>query len=230
VSPAAEREAGRMVHVMHATDAEQVPAPWLRSVVCGVDGTAAGREAARQAAELTGAHGRLELVAVTPGAGLAAFVLPAATAARVLFEAQNVAQLECPGATTSMVAAGNPADGLIRAAAGADLLAVGCDAVGRVPTAVLRRAPCSVLLARRPPDLPLCELILVAGGDDAAHHIAAAHLAFEHGSDLETVSPMLIATAAAVRGCGLIVVSDDALAVQIARAAPCSVLVVRQRD
>jgi nucleotide-binding universal stress UspA family protein len=230
VSPAAEREAGRMVHVMHATDAEQVPAPWLRSVVCGVDGTAAGREAARQAAELTGAHGRLELVAVTPGAGLAPFVLPAATAARVLCEAQNLAQRACSGATTSMIAARTPADGLIRAAAGADLIVIGCDAVGRVPTAVLRRAPCSVLLARRPPDLQLCDLILVAAGDDAAHHIAAAHLAFEHGAELETVSPTTIATDATVSGCGLIVVSDNALAVQIARAALCSVLVVRRRD
>ena len=226
----AEREAPRMVHAMHATDAEQVPAPWLRSVVCGVEGSPAGREAARQAAELTGTHGRLELVAVTPGAGLAPSVFPAATAARALCEAQNVVQRVRSDVSTSMIAAGTPADGLIRAAAGADLLVVGCDAVGRLPTAVLRRAAGSVLLARRPPDQPLCEQIQVAAGDDTAHHIAAAHLAFEHGSDLETVSPMSIATAAAVTGCGLIVVSDNALTVQIARAAPCSVLVVRRHD
>jgi hypothetical protein len=147
----------------------------------------------------------------------------------VLTEAAALAQTDCPGVITTTVSAGSPADGLIRAAAGADLVVVGCDAVGRVPTALLRRAPCSVLLARRPPDLPLCELFLVAAGGDAAHHIAAAELAFAQGAELETVAPATIAVAAAASGCGLIVVPDDALAAQTARAAPCSVLVVRPR-
>jgi nucleotide-binding universal stress UspA family protein len=219
-----------MAHGLYPTPAERVPSFWLRSVVCGVDGTAGGREAARQAAELAGTGGRLELVAVTPGAGLGPFVPPAASAARVLTEAERVAQPACARVTTTIVQAGSPADGLIRAAAGADLVVVGCDAVGWVPTALLRRAPCSVLLARRPPDLPLCDLFLVAAGGDAAHHIAAAELAFATGAEFETVSPSTIAIAAAASGCGLIVVPDDARSAQIARAAPCSVLVVRRRD
>jgi hypothetical protein len=218
-----------MTLALHPKRTETVPRTWLHSVVCGVDGTPGGREAARQAAELAGPHGALELVAVAPGAGAAPFVPPAVNAARALMQAEAIALRDCPAVGSTMVHARTAADGLIRAAAGADLLVVGCDAVGPVATALLRRAPCSILLARRPPDLPLCEVFLVAAGGEAAHHIAAAELAFAVGAELQTVTPSTIATAAAASGSGLIVLPDDAQAVQTARAASCSVLVIRPR-
>lgn len=206
-----------------------IPTLWPRSVVCGVDGTAASREAVRQAAELAGPRGLLELVAVTPAAGHAPFLPSAAVATRVLAEVERIARGFGAAVTTSAHTAASAAEALIRASASADLLVVGCDTLGRVPTAVLRRASCSVLLARRPPDLPLCNLILVSAGDEPAAHLAGAQVALDHGSELHTVQPACIATAAAAIGAGLIVTADDGMAAQIARAASCSVLVVRER-
>lgn len=202
--------------------------PWLRTIVCGVDGTAAGREAARQAAELARPGARLQLVAITPAPGRPTFLPPPSAAPGVLAEAERIARDSLAEVSVSSGTAASAADGLIRASEGADLLVIGVDTLGRVPTAVLRRAPCSVLLARRPPDLPLFDTLLVAAGGDPAPHIAAAQLAVEHGSEVHAVAPASAGTAAAAMGCGLIVTADDGFAATIARAAPCSVLVVRQ--
>ena len=200
----------------------------LDSVVCGVDGTAASREAVRQAAVLAGPGRCLELVTVTPAPGRPSFLPPPDAAMRVLAEAEAIARRLGIAAASSSIHAAPAAEGLIRDAARADLLVIGCDTLGRVPTAVLRRAPCSLLLTRRPPDLPFCDSILVAAGDDPAPHLTAARLAHEHGSELHAVQPAGIATAAAAIGCGLIVTADDGMAAAIARHASCSVLVVRK--
>jgi nucleotide-binding universal stress UspA family protein len=125
--------------------------------------------------------------------------------------------------TSKHVTAPTPSYGLIRA----DLLVIGCDALGWVPTAVLRRAPCSVLLARRPPDRPLLDTVLVGCGSAPIAHARAAALAAAHGSELSSVRAETITTAAAAIGAGLIVLADDAAAPHQARIAPCSVLVVR---
>src|SRR5689334_843996 len=147
----------------------------LRTIVCGVDGSAKSREAARQAAILAGHDGRLEFVAVTP------------RGATALAGAGRVAQALGVAPTARTISAATTADGLIRAAARADLLVVGCDDVGRVPKAVLRRAPCSVLLSRRPPDLPFLDTIVVAAEAPAHARAVAAQLACEHEAQLRVV-------------------------------------------
>src|SRR3954471_2237360 len=85
----------------------------LRTIVCGVDGTAAGREAARQAAALAGDEGRLEFVAGAPRA-----------CSTPLADAGRVAQALGVAATARTLAAATAADGLIRAAAHADVLVI----------------------------------------------------------------------------------------------------------
>jgi nucleotide-binding universal stress UspA family protein len=211
-------------------------APWLRTVVCGVDGLPAGHEAVRQAAALAGGGGRLELVAVTPVAGHPLFLPLPAGAQEALAEAQRIA--EGVPVRTRTVAARSPAEGLSRAAAGADVLVIGTPdldtergvALGRVTAPLLSAAPCSVLVARRPPDLPLFDTIVV--GCDMRDPIAAetaAHLAAEHGSLLRAVAPAGSARAAAAIGCGLVVIAAGPAAARVAREAPCSVLVVRRR-
>src|SRR4051812_10968067 len=86
----------------------------LRTIVCGVDGTAGSREAARQASALAGDDGRLEFVAVTTRAR-----------ATGLAGAGRVAEALGVSATMRTLTATTTADGLIRAAARADLLVIG---------------------------------------------------------------------------------------------------------
>jgi nucleotide-binding universal stress UspA family protein len=193
-----------------------------RRIVCGVDGGAEAREAVRQAAELAGPAGRIEVVTVTPASAGFPCRDRAATA---LADAGRTAHHAGVGTESRAVAAATAAAGLIRAAAGAELLVVGCDALGPTPKAVLRRAPCSVLLARRRSE-PAAPGAIVAG-DAGPARAAAERLAREHGVQVHLVpAAEIIATAAAV-GCGLIVVADGAAAAEVARLAPCSVLVVR---
>jgi hypothetical protein len=209
----------------HSSPAVVLAAPWPRTVVCGTDGTTEAGEAVRQAAELTGERGRLEIVTVTPDSpGFPCLDRSAAA----LDQAERITHaLEVDASLRAMPAA-TAAAGLIRAARHADLLAVGCDALGPTPKAVLRRAHSSVLLARRPPDLPFWDTLLVAADGPSSAHVVAAQLASEHGSALREAPVAASATAAAAIGCGLIVVGDQALAMQVARIAPCSVLVVRE--
>ena len=143
---------------------------------------------------------------------------------------QRAAAADGVEVVTRAVAAATAADGLIRAAARADLLVVGCDGLGRVPKAVLRRAPCSVLLSRRSPDLPFLDTILVAADASPGVRATAAHLAWEHGCELRQVRAENITAVAGAIGSGLIVVGDDGHAADVARLAPCSVLVVRRHD
>jgi hypothetical protein len=181
-----------------------------------VDGTAASREAARQATALAGEEGRLEFVAVTTRAhttGLAG--------------AGRVAEALGVSATMRTLTATTTADGLIRAAARADLLVIGGKHFGRVQKAVLRRAPCSVLMSRRPPDLPFLNTIIVASDAPSHTRAVAAQLARDRGAQLRIVCGANVVTAATVIGCGLIVVPTGAHTIELTRIAPCSVLAVR---
>ena len=197
---------------------------WLHRIVCGIDGTAEAREAVRQAAELTGPSGELEIVVVTPAFRGFAFRDGATS---MLEHAERTAHTLGVGPEGHVLPAATAAAGLIRAATGADLLVIGCDALGPTPKATLRRAPCSVLLARRPPDRPLLDTIVVAADAPPQAQLWATRLAAEHESHMRTAPTAEIATAAEAIGCGLIVIGDGAIAAQVARAAPCSVLVVR---
>ena len=58
------------------------------------------------------------------------------------------------------------------------------------------------------------------------HELVAA-LADRHGAETRTVPEVKLPLAAAATGCGLIVAGDGPGAIQLARIAPCSVLIVR---
>jgi nucleotide-binding universal stress UspA family protein len=211
--------------------------PRLRTVVCGVDGLAAGREAARQAAGLAGPHGRLELVAVTPEPGHPLFLPLPDGAAAALADAKRIATSLGVPATARTLSAASAAQGLARASAGADVLVVGSRDVetahgvvlGPVTEPLLAIAPCSVLVARQPPDLPLFDVIVVAdgGSDQGTVASTAAWLAIEHRAETHVVTAAAAVNAAAAIGCGLIVTGEGADAARIAREATCSVLVIR---
>ena len=200
---------------------------WPRTIVCGVDGTRASHEGIRQAAALAGPCGRLQLHVVTRGSesGLS-----------VLRQAEGVARALGVAADLRASLAATSAGGLALAAQGADLIVIGCDTVGPTPRAVLRLAPCSVLLARRPSDLPLFDTLLVAEDDPPRVHELAARLGHAHRGELRLVPRAGLPAAASAIGCGLIVTADVPDAIPLARVAPCSVLVVsdprrrRERD
>ena len=127
-------------------------------VLCGVDGSPAGEEAARQGARLRSPHGRLPLVSVaTP----AAAAHPEAAIALELHAASALRDAERHASADSEPhLVGDPATCLLAAARdhSATLIAVGSHGSGRlggtladsVATAMLHRASCSVLVARPP--------------------------------------------------------------------------------
>ena len=211
--------------------------PRLHTIVCGVDGLATGREAMRQAAAVAGPDGHVEVVAVTPAPGHPQFLPLPNAAAEALAEAERIAASLGVTATSRAVSSASVARALSSAAAGADLVVVGCRevqtahgvALGPVIEPLLAIAPCSVLVARRPPDLPLFDVIVVAE-DDSPHDEAttAARLANEHGAATRVVTSAAAVNAAAAIGCGLIVTADGPHATRLAREAPCSVLIVRE--
>jgi len=196
----------------------------LRRIVCGTDGTSEAREAVRQAAELAGSSGELEIVIVTPAFRGFSFQDGAAA---MLGDAERAARTLGASPEAHVLPAATAAAGLIRAATGADLLVIGCDALGPTPKAILRRAPCSVRLARRAPDRPVLDTILVASDGPRQAELWAADLAGEHGAKVCTAPTAEIVAAGETFGCGLIVIGEGAIAAHVARAAPCSVLVAR---
>jgi nucleotide-binding universal stress UspA family protein len=174
--------------------------PAFRSVVCGVDGTQAGLEAARQAGVLAGPAATLELIAITPDAGQPLF-LPLPDAARnALADAREAVRALGRDASISAVAAASAAPGLLHAAGHGDLLVIGCSEIttplglslGPVAGPVVARALQSVLVARQPPpDSDVASSILVAvDGSAPSHHatLCAAQIAAAHGSDIALVA------------------------------------------
>ena len=139
---------------------------WPGLVICGVDGTAHGREAVRQAAELAGPHGRLELVAVSPPSNRAEF--PPVPESAVV-EAERA--LGADG-TSRRLTAPSPSEGWIRAAARADLLG------GRVRRARMgcRRPSCGGRPARITTATAaiISGLIVLVDDDTAPHHARIA--------------------------------------------------------
>jgi nucleotide-binding universal stress UspA family protein len=216
----------KLVLMLQLSEKLSVPAASvrLRRVVCGVDGTSEAREAIRQAAELAAAGADLELVVVPAVSRGFSFQ---ERAAAILDDADRHAVALGVSPVARALPAATAAAGLIRAAFDADLLVVGCDALGGTPKAVLRRARCALLLARRAPGRPLLHTVLVAADGPRQVHRWAAYLADVHGSDLRTAPTAEIAAVAESEGCGLIVIGEGASAAQVARAAPCSVLVIR---
>jgi nucleotide-binding universal stress UspA family protein len=156
----------------HSTDA-LLARDVLERVVCGVDLTPAGLEAARQAASLVNDDGSLLLVgavvgdpvAVSAAAGLGGTVVHVppdeSTRARhraALDDAARVARATFPRAQVGLVDDQAPIEALLRAIDDerATLSVVGSHdwrrmsgiALGSVATHLLHKAPCSVLVAR----------------------------------------------------------------------------------
>jgi nucleotide-binding universal stress UspA family protein len=137
----------------------------FRRVLVGVDGSPAGREAARQGATLADPDGTLKL--------LAAWILPAPTAVdayspypieepyrHAAEEAlRHAVDAAAPRDATTALESGSARDALLDAAAaeGSTLVVVGSHGQSRVrgillgstATELVHRAPCSVLVARR---------------------------------------------------------------------------------
>lgn len=214
-----------------------VSAPW-RSILCGVSGGAAGREAVRQAARLA-AGAPLGLVAVTP-AGVRRLFQPLPEAAEAaLAEARAIAdESGCP-AYGGVVTAPSEIDGLLRSLAPDRLLVVGSGdiagahgpALGPVVSAALVRAPGPVMVARRSSGDTGNILVAFDGaaGDMRAAR-AAAHIAAHHRSEvaiLASARPDAVAVAASSLEAWLVVVAAGDGAEPIARTSSCSVLVVR---
>ena len=145
----------------------------LTHIVCGIDGSRASHEAARQAALIVAPGGRLELIAVTDewGVGLnGSSVLTRAHARRALDAAARDLRGSAARVETRMVNGRPPWDVLLREASGSDLLAVarhshsraGGITIGRTAAQLIHRANLPLLVAVPPPHGAFPARILVA--------------------------------------------------------------------
>lgn len=162
-------------------------------VVCGVDASDAGTEAARQAARLTNPEGSLTLVTVDdPSIAVHAGWRMAAIAEELALEARDaategraVAETLHPVATRLLE--GDPLHCLLAEIVRRDatLVVVGSHgyrravgiALGSVATHLLHESPCSVLIARVPRDPERWPRSIVVGVDGSLESAAAADIA-----------------------------------------------------
>jgi nucleotide-binding universal stress UspA family protein len=166
--------------------------PFAR-VLAGTDGSDRAQEAVRQAARIARLGGTLDVVFVIDAGR--AHADAEREAERALARAEEVAAAEGLVATTRVLA-GDPPDTLVAEAEAhrADLLCVGSDAdllggvirIGHIAADAMRRARCSVLLARRAgPSFPSrieCGIDGSASSSETAG--AAAGLAAAAGAEL----------------------------------------------
>jgi nucleotide-binding universal stress UspA family protein len=180
------------------------PSSVFTKIVCGVDGSAAGLEAVKQAHRLAAADAELTLVSISEThlavhAGLAA----GEWAKRLTDEAQaalDEAQRLVEDAETVLLH-GRAADTFVRtvAARGATLAAVGTHEISRtvgfligsVATRTLHEAPCSVLVARAA-EWPWPRSIVV-GLDGSDGSCAAAVVAHDIATRLGSTVRFLVA-------------------------------------
>ena len=197
------------------------------NVVCGIDGSPAAREAARQAAALAGVEASVELVAVVTDAldvyehaGIDEYEADAALA-----EASHDVAATGAYVVTRKVASGRGFvwDKLLEAAAASDLLVVGrhhrlripVPAAGQTTTNILRRAAVPVLVAVAPPagqSFPGRILVAAAGPghpEDAVR--VATVLADRAGSDVALVRASRLETASAPAVAGAVADLRDAV-------------------
>jgi nucleotide-binding universal stress UspA family protein len=179
--------------------------PIFNRILCGVDGTPESLVAVRQALRLKDPHGALWLAAVVHLAKAAHAGIAAQHAAELLQQEAEVALADAraiaPSALDKLVN-GEPVAVLLREAEAeqATLLAVGSHGRGRatgrllgtVAAAMLRDAPCSVLIARAAPDQeswPQSVVVGVDGSAESADAFTVAHsLAERFGASIRAVA------------------------------------------
>lgn len=180
------------------------PTAPFASILCGVDGSRVAAEAARQAAILSAAGGRLKLLGVgwDTGEGLAA---RATIAPRRLARALEDARLEARElgvpATVETLESRDETGTLLTEAARHDLLVLGATAssratgvlAGSTASAAVHGAPVPVMLARRPPSGVVFPSSILAAidGTSATAGVAAvvASLARAHGARVTVIAP-----------------------------------------
>ena len=174
-------------------------------ILCGVDGTPASLAAVRTAARLQLPEGSLRFVAATNIAKAAQAGMAATHAAEQLQDESEDALAEARGLVPSAggkVAVGNAATVLLHEAESEEttLVAVGSHGhrraaamlLGTVALALLRDAPCSVLIARDPkePDTwPRAVVVGVDGSPESALALAAAReIADRFGTSVRAIA------------------------------------------
>jgi nucleotide-binding universal stress UspA family protein len=180
-------------------DATMHIVPTFRSIVCGVDGSRPGFEAARQAAILADDSAALTYVAVSweQGTGASAVApLSHDHARNCLREVRDHARELGVEPALLDEHADDPARRLLELAADQDLLVVGTIGhsraggimVGSAATAAVHRSPVPVLIARRPPEgVEFPKRILVASDGTPTSDAAVAltgRLAARHGASV----------------------------------------------
>ena len=201
-------------------------APFER-VVCGIDGSRSGHEAARQAAALVAPGGLIELVAVADewGSGLtAAAVLSRSHARRALDDAAHDIRLCGARVETRIVNGRPPWEVLLGESAGRDLLVVARHThsrfsgplIGSTAANVVHRAHLPVLVAVAPPDGRAFPGRILVAAEGPGHPERAVRLAGliarQSGSDITLVRldwsnrrkrPELAAAVADLNGLGV---------------------------
>lgn len=190
----------REIHIdeLYAPARPEVPPPFA-SIVCGIDGSRAGQEAARQAAVLAGPGGRITFVCVAQAKGVGATAQTTITEVRAqeaLGHAQDAAGETQTESEARLVYGGNPGHALLAEAGACDLLVVGSHGISRaggiwlgsVASTLAHEADAPVLVARRPrAEAPFPARLLVATdgseGSAAATRLAGA-IARRHESSV----------------------------------------------
>jgi nucleotide-binding universal stress UspA family protein len=236
--------------VSTSTSPAAPPLTRFRSILCGVDGSRAAAEAARQAAILSTAGARLTLLGVgwEEGHGrsaratiephrLAAALETARLEARALGIAPAVRLVESREATSVLLTHATDYDLLVLGAS-SRRRATGVLA-GTTATAAIHSASVPVLLARRPPegvDFPSAILAAIDATPSSADvAVTVARLASVHGARVSVVAPSDVLSVADGVDAALVVIGSRglqavSLSERVAREAPCSVLVLRRPD
>lgn len=185
------------------TDAPTHAPPTFASIVCGIDGSRPGFEAARQAAVLTEEGAALTYVTVSWEQGRGATATATIThdhARECLRRAREEAREFGVDPLAIDEHAVDPANSLMELAAAQDLLVLGIRGrsrvggimIGGTATAAVHRSPVPVLVARRPPDGSDFPKRIVVASDGTPTSDAAvdltARLAARHAASVAIVT------------------------------------------
>ena len=184
-----------------ARSGREVPPPFGR-IVCGVDGSRSAHLAVEQAISLSGPSTALVFVCVREATGAGATRRATITAERAdeaLEDAVKAAREAGVDAAAEILPGHDPRPILLGEACRSDLLVVashggsraGGIALGGTASAAVHRATVPVLIARRPPEVPFPQRILVAtdGSPDAERAVElTSRIGHRHRSSVFLIS------------------------------------------